>query len=97
MTEREDFREFEERSKLPAIATKTELENIGARHFRGDNFEKGGVQCRVDQMQYQKDRWMYVWKRIGPNARIEQKPYLIHMEIRPDGYQYFETKEEETL
>jgi len=97
MTEREDFREFEERVNLPAIATKEQLEQIGARHFRGDNFEKDGVQFTIDQMQYQKEKWMYVWKRIGPNARIEQKPYLIHVEIRPDGYKYFETKEDEML
>ena len=96
MVEREDFREFQERSKLPAIATSQELSDIRARHFKGDNFEKDGVQCRIDQMQLQiNNGWMYVWKRIGPNARIEQKPYLIHLEIRPDGYKYFPTSDEE--
>src|SRR5687768_12243010 len=97
MTDRTDFKEFEERSKLPAVATDAALEGIGARPFQGRIFEKTGIECRVDQMQFQRDGWMYLWKRIGPVARIEQKPYLIHMEIRPDGYQYFPTTEEESI
>jgi hypothetical protein len=39
---------------------------------------------------------MCIWKRIESITIIDSKFYLIHLEIRPDGYKYYPATEEES-
>lgn len=89
MEERQDFREFEERSKLPAIADRETLEKLGARYFMGAGFQsKEGVKMNVHQMQYERQGDMYLWKRIGELEQIENQPFEIHVEFFKGGNGY---------
>lgn len=92
--ERQDFKDFEIRSGLSARATKEELESIGGRYFVGAGFEKDGIRMVVNQIQYQDSGFMYVWKRIGLERDIGEKIFEIHLEIKPDGYNYYPTIED---
>lgn len=96
MNEREDLRDFEERSKLPAVATREALENQGARYLRTDTFElNGGTRAQYQQMQLQKQdtegTWMYMWKRLGPERDIDQRNFEIHLEVLPNGHKRYAT------
>ncbi len=88
---RSEFVEFEKRKNLPSRATKENLLEIGARCFLGEAYTSENGAKQIQQMQYESNGKLYLWKRMGSLTDIKEKLFEIHMEITQAGYIYFPT------
>ena len=70
--------EFENRTKLPAIAQLEELEMLGGRYFESKPIKINGQMSKREYVLLDPDgfgRDLFVWKRQG-----EEKDFTIHLE-----------------
>ena len=86
LTEERTIDNFQERTGFPARATREELQAFGARYLRTDSFEMRGSTHRLEQMQLGLGENNYMWKRIIPESNGSDAPFIIHLEITPNGF-----------
>jgi len=84
-----DFTDFQERTGYPCVAGKDVLERLGGRLLYTDKFSQGGVNARVEQMQFFEKRSdfplrLFVWKRIVRDGETEPD-FVIHFEVEGNG------------
>jgi hypothetical protein len=77
-----EFSLFEERTSLPSRASQEDLETLGARYFRSNDFMVGGIPMIYEQMQYANPRGdICMWKRLSPNETPSTDDFQIHLAI----------------
>jgi hypothetical protein len=58
------------RKKFPRVSTREELEELGARHLRTDNFKIGGIERAIEYMVIE-EGYAMVWKKNESNENYE--------------------------
>lgn len=78
----ENAMDFEKRTGLPNKTTRANLEKLGARYLSTEPFVINDEEVRYEQMQYERDGNMYMWRRIVSNAdKSDRLSFEIHLEI----------------
>lgn len=88
----EEFRERMLGVSLPARASYKTLETIGARYFSGIPFKINGSDYVIEQMQYEKNGNIFMWKRMRRKDELSEELFEIHFAYINGSVYYNKTK-----
>ena len=78
---KEYIKSFAERTNLPARASQSALERIGARYLVTMPFKLNGIETKIEYMALEKENKLYFWKKTS-----HQEEFSIHGEFHGTKY-----------